>query len=365
MPILKNRVAIEIARGVKAFLSLEAGVTRGELPWPGARVSKVSVAYRRTRRQVRRLGRAGGRLKRAGLRAVRGKPKATALRGPAKERTGNVNPKNIVWIFGIGRSGSTWLARMMEDLEGQTVWFEPRVGDVFDPIRLKTERRKGGKHFILGERYKASWIPLIRRFVLDGARMRFPEMRPDEYLMIKEPSGSSAAPFLMEAVPESRIVLLVRDPRDVTASWIDAHKKGDWVSERKQGGISPYQRKDRQLNNLVKKTARKYLRNIRNSMQAFESHGGYKSLVYYEDLRADPLGAMRRLYSEIGVEVDEKELVRVVEKHSWDRVPQEQKGEGKFYRKAKPGGWREDLTPRQVRMVEQITGPVIKELYPG
>jgi len=62
--------------------------------------------------------------------------------------------------------------------------------------------------------------------------------------------------------------------------------------------------------------------------------------------------------------VDEGELSRIVEKHSWENIPEDQKGEGKFYRKASPGGWREDLTPKQAETVERITAPLLKELYP-
>jgi hypothetical protein len=35
---------------------------------------------------------------------------------------GGVNPANIVWIFCVARSGSTWLAEMMGDLRGHKVW---------------------------------------------------------------------------------------------------------------------------------------------------------------------------------------------------------------------------------------------------
>jgi hypothetical protein len=52
-----------------------------------------------------------------------------------------------------------------------------------------------------------------------------------------------------------------------------------------------------------------------------------------------------------------------VEQHSWEKIPEENKGEGKFYRKATPEGWREDLTPEQARIVEKVTGPLLTEFY--
>jgi hypothetical protein len=44
-------------------------------------------------------------------------------------------------------------------------------------------------------------------------------------------------------------------------------------------------------------------------------------------------------------------------------VPAEEKGPGKFRRKAQPGSWREDLTPKQLAAIEEITGPILGRFY--
>ena len=67
----------------------------------------------------------------------------------------------------------------------------------------------------------------------------------------------------------------------------------------------------------------------------------------------------------MGITSEEKQLRRVVEKHAWENIPERQKGLNKPRRKAKPGGWREDLTLEQARMVEEITAPIMNEFYPG
>jgi hypothetical protein len=87
-------------------------------------------------------------------------------------------------------------------------------------------------------------------------------------------------------------------------------------------------------------------------------------MVRYEGLRANTLGEMKRIYSTLGMEVVEEELARVVEKHSWENIPEGEKGKGKIRRKAIPGGWRDDLLPEQVALVETITAPLLKEFYP-
>jgi hypothetical protein len=104
---------------------------------------------------------------------------------------------------------------------------------------------------------------------------------------------------------------------------------------------------------------------MENARRAFGAHTGPKAVVLYEELRADTLGTMRRLYSDLGIEVDGRELARAVERHAWEAIPEDMKGQGKFYRKASPGGWREDLTPAQAVIVEEMAAPIIREFYAG
>ncbi len=222
-------------------------------------------------------------------------------------------------------------------MEGQTVWREPLIGALFGNLYYKRAgHRLGGrgKHYILEESYKDAWMGPMREMVLGGAAARFPKVGQNGYVVIKEPNGSVGAPLLMEAMPESRMVLLTRDPRDVVASSMDARSEGGWLAENKRGSKTL----DRNPNAYVKQRAKAFLEQMGNSKEAYEAHQGRKALVKYEELRADTFGTMRRMYSELGVPVDEGELRRAVEKHAWENIPEEKKGEGKFYRKATPGG---------------------------
>jgi len=278
-----------------------------------------------------------------------------------------IDPENVVWIFGTARTGSTWLALMMEELAGHSVWREPYVGELFGRFYLTWAGAKHfeTKHLILSQRYRESWLRSLRAFVLGEASVRFPEVADGGYLVVKEPNGAVGAPLLLEALPESRLVFLIRDPRDVVASSLDAFKKDSWLHERRvsEGGGRTAMF-DLQADTVVERTANRYLQDIVGVRDAYDAHSGHKTLVKYEDLRTDTLGTMKRLYSDLEIPVEEEELARAVEKHSWENVPEEDKGEGKFYRKAKPGGWREDLTEEQARTVERITAPLLEECYP-
>jgi hypothetical protein len=162
------------------------------------------------------------------------------------------------------------------------------------------------------------------------------------------------------------MILLVRDPRDVVASNLDAHKKGTWTADlmRKGGKEKPPSLAESSPDAFVKGQARRYVRDVGNAKLAYDAHRGRKVLIKYEDLRADTLETMKRIYADLEIPVDESELARSVEKHSWENIPKEEKGDGKFHRKAEPGGWREDLTPDQVEIVERVAGSLLGELYP-
>jgi hypothetical protein len=363
-----------VVRDIRVFLNPERIIRNGR-PEPGARTAVPKGpggpgVSERTNALAQKLKRAWWRRARKGrVLAMRARSRLSS--GEA----GGIEAGNVVWIFGSGRTGSTWLSSMMEEIEGQTVWREPLVGALFgDLYYVRAAHRTGhktrwvfrrGEHFILGRDYEEAWFGPMRDLVLGGAVARFPELAKGGYLVIKEPNGSIGAPLLMEAMPESRMIFLIRDPRDIVASHIDARKGGSWLhEERKKDDQRRVPPVDENPDVNVKALAKSFLQNAGNAKMAYDAHNGRKVLVKYEELRADTLGTMKRIYSALEIPVNEKELLQAVEQHAWEAIPEENKGEGKFYRKATPGGWRKDLTPRQARLVEHITSPLLKEFYP-
>jgi hypothetical protein len=250
---------------------------------------------------------------------------------------------------------------MMAELENQERWHEPYVGMLFGSFvyeRLKDNQKLlNNPSFIMGEPYREAWLGSIRNFVLEGAAARYPALRKDQYLVIKEPNGSVGAPLLLSATPESRMIFLIRDPRDVIASRLDAFREGSWTGQDRDYSTTE------KLNAQTKRLATDYLKVVSKVQEAYEAHQGNKVLVRYEDLRHDTINALKAMYDALEVEADETQIEAAVVKHSWARVPEEEKGKDKFFRKAQPGSWREDLSPEQIKIIEDTTGPILSEYY--
>ena len=121
--------------------------------------------------------------------------------------------------------------------------------------------------------------------------------------------------------------------------------------------------RERAVLRATRSLVKSYVAQVTGGKRAYDAHHGPKTLVRYEDLRAEPVATMGRICSELGLAVGGDEIRRAVEKNSWEKVPEDEKGSGKFYRKASPGGWREDLSPEQVSLIEEIAAEPIAEFY--
>jgi hypothetical protein len=275
-------------------------------------------------------------------------------------------PDRLLWIFGSPRSGTTWLASMMGDMPGHEMWNEPLVGALFGNFYEGFNGDRQGRDFILAPALRDVWLPFVRAMVLTGAAARYEQPSESGYIVVKEPHGCQGAVLITQALPESRMIFLVRDPRDVASSKLDSQRQESWTgskSRRWKGREKPVGTADRNPDVFIRKHMRTYVRDISVAKRAYESHAGPKTLLKYEELREDALGVMTRMYAELQVPVAREELAPVVERHSWEEVPAEKKGPGHFHRKATPGAWSEDLTKRQVEIVEEIAGPILAEFY--
>jgi hypothetical protein len=185
MPSFEHNAVLRLAANLTAYLKVEAGLARGQAP----DLAEGGTPPERLREQLAARDREISRL-RARLAAGGGAP------------TGAIAPDRVVWIFGVARTGSSWLGEMMGELDGHATWYEPYVGDVFGYayyVRADERQRERGD-YVLGDPHREAWVRSLRAFVLEGAEARFPELGAGGYLVVKEPNGSVGAPLFLGGI---------------------------------------------------------------------------------------------------------------------------------------------------------------------
>jgi len=285
----------------------------------------------------------------------------------------------LAWIFGSSRSGSTWLLKMLSDLEGVVPVDDPHLGHHLgvwrpiplawaaceDPPELNTllDLKAEEPGYFFAERHRDAWWEPLRqlisaRFEAQAADVGIDDPSAATAYVVKEP-GSHVAPMLAELFPQSKVIFLLRDGRDVIDSWLDAYSDGSWAIP---GGAFPVTEEGRVP--LIKWLSAVWAYRSRAVKQAYDSRAeGDRIRIRYEDLRGETEACMQRICTMIGI--DAERVPEVVEGHRFEKLPSTARGRQSFTRKAQPGGWRDNLTPTEQRAMHEAMGDALVEFGYG
>jgi hypothetical protein len=281
----------------------------------------------------------------------------------------------LVWIFGSSRSGSTWLLRMLSEVDGVVPVDDPHLGHhlgVWRPIPLAwaaspdppdlttlLDLKKEQPGYFFSERYRDHWWEPLRHLIETRfeaqAQDHLDGFRGDPTFVVKEP-GSHVAGLLTDLFPQSTLVFLLRDGRDVVDSWLDAYQDGSWAIPEGAFPVAPWGRLA-----LVRWLAEVWVFRTNEVRRAYEARDpSLRAMVRYEELRSETARTLERICSAIGLPAGSAE--RIAERHSYEQVPADERGEAKAIRSASPGSWKENLTAEERQAAEEIMGPTLAEL---
>jgi hypothetical protein len=340
------------------------------------------------------------------LRAGRGaRERRVAAEPPAVDPAAAPDPgelssleSRIVWIWGSPRSGSTWLLQLLADPldpdpEDQLGFRLPEalpsagvdaipVDETFisnhlapalgDPRIVEGRWVPGTINNLLApkptyafsDEYREVWEPAARQFILirlEGALARARaagvELDPAFRMVIKETNGSHAADIVMRVLPASRILLLIRDGRDVVDSLLSAYQPGGFMAN-KQGRA--FTTEDERANGL-RWAARLWACNTDMTLKAIESHPPeLVRIVRYEDLLDSGVGELESVFSWLELRRQRKWIEALLEKRSFKRIPKKQTGPLTRNRSATPGLWRDNLSAEEQGVVNEICWPLLE-----
>ncbi len=225
-------------------------------------------------------------------------------------------------------------------------------------------QRADDPHYFFAKRYLPELRPELRGLIMRGLLRQLRELgqNPDpKWIVIKEPNGSHASDSVMSLFPESRLLFLVRDGRDVIDSLIDAMLARDSWWQQSQVSDEPRIVSERMA--FIRHHANLWLQRTIATQRAFAATPEPQRLqIGYEALLADTTLGFAQMLDWLGMEVGPDAVAAAVEKRSFSAIPADKKGPGKRARSANPGQWRERLRPGEIELVEKIMGAKLREL---
>jgi Sulfotransferase family len=287
----------------------------------------------------------------------------------------------VAWILGSPRSGSSWLTQMLGAHESIWPIHEPMIGwylgpfvaDLpgMDPAVISWEHctvprlQHATPSQFFSDEFKPTWLPGLRRLILERLEAEVARQSDGPFgapaaVVVKEPNGSQAADLILEALPRSTLIFLLRDGRDVVDSQLAALQKGSWAAPQAGSGFDSTEAEVRRT--FLRDSAYKWLWRTEVVTAAYGRHPGPKHLLRYEDLLADPAPELKRILRLLALPDAGSRTDAIAAQYAFDHLPADQKGPLRFVRAAQPGLWRENLTADEQAMVGQILGTKLSEL---
>jgi len=272
--------------------------------------------------------------------------------------------RNLVWVLGSPRSGTTWLATQLLSYNTR-ILNEPGISEhlgvavwaITDKIVRNVDMRKKHENYFFSDSYKETWLHFLRKLILNRIHAQFLDL--DSKIIIKEPMRMWASDILSECLPNSKIIFLIRDGRDIVDSQVDARKSdSSWMVK---GGLSTLQ--ENEINEFIKYQSERYTKLAENLLDSYEKHSKDNGIfIKYEDLLSNTYEELKKLYEFAQIPISKNEINDLIRKYDFENIPKSEKGSEKFYRFATPGKWKENFSEHQKQEMLFIMENVLTKL---
>lgn len=160
--------------------------------------------------------------------------------------------------------------------------------------------------------------------------------------------------------PGEKSVYIVRDGRDVVVSYffylnkyVPSDQQGTW-GKNKPGLLRRLFGRATPMNRFVRNRAKEWAANVSEAL----AHP-LDAIVHYEQLNTDTAGALRKLFDDLQLPVEDAVIANAVEEFRFERMSGRKKGEEKgdsFFRKGVIGDWREKFGDGEKAAFKAVAG---------
>jgi len=270
---------------------------------------------------------------------------------------------NIVWIFGSPRSGTTWLATELLSFKTKVI-NEPHLEDhlaarlpgINNQIIKWVDRRKSYPDYFFSDAHKETWLFYLRKLILNRIYSQIQDL--SKIIIIKSPGSFGASDIISECLPNSKIIILLRDGRDVIDSLLDARSEGGFMNI----GLEPIISSKERISFIEYRT-KMWVKLMENLLKTCNTHLEKLQLVVrYEDLRKNTSVELQKIYRFVGIDIQKEKLEEIVQKYLFENLRKTDIGKGKFHRSASPEKWKENFSKEEKNILEKIMGETLRKL---
>jgi hypothetical protein len=258
-----------------------------------------------------------------------------------------------IFVVGVPRSGTTWVQRMLAmhpEAWGllETYVFSRHVGlgallRPVPPSRAPDDLAlapAGLGRIFTREELVVELRAIAERWLVRGSD-------DSRFVIEKSPWHLSDLDVIAEVLPEARFVHVIRDGRDVAVSMVAA--RGSWS---RFGRSTPAA--------VVREAAGLWADAMRRGDEREMLLGDRLVEVRFEELKADPRAACRRIFAHCGMPSDEELVATVVQATEFGRSPGDA-GEDRAARAGRVGDWRDRFGMRDAWSFERRAGAALRE----
>ncbi len=304
-----------------------------------------------------------------------------------------------VFLVGSGKSGTTWLHMMMFHHPNTVAVAERRLIEHPDDNHALLDWFIDDELFMswftsssFGKRYPEQvmirheleriisdyllYRALLLRRSNKGLTRSEPITHVSEKIALSSKADADATiSTLREIYPRSKIIHIIRDPRDVVISTLfhayrDFVKAGEnnWITDlidqtevaEDSSSIEEY------FTDFVHQTTESWV-DIVNTFHhtGKEIYGTDYKVVKYEDLVADPHRWISELFAFVSLDNSPEVVAEIVEQTSFNalsngRMAGEQ-DKNSFFRKGEPGDWVNYFSPKEQAVVAEVAGEIMRD----
>ena len=273
--------------------------------------------------------------------------------------------KQLLFVCGAPKSGTTWLQRVLDAHPQIQCSGEGHFVERFTVPLAQVMRDYAGHMNLVADRVyegKPYYPPLVqddldrlgRSFILGRLMTRNPgaEVR---WIGDKTPRYTNHLATLQRLFPHARFINIVRDPRDVAMARMHQARRAG-IAERVAEGTP-------ERAQFIREGGEDWARCVAPIAPFAAAHPGALHNLKYEEMIGDPAGEARRIFRFLGVRHDDALLARITSETSFEAQSGRKPGEEhptSFLRKGVAGDWVGRLEPEALQALDEACGDLMR-----